>query len=77
VSRQKLIARSEEGRWGCLTTGDRWNFYYIQKKMKTMKSGRKKLVGYRLYDLVDVKAVTDTEMHNIMGNIHEVVPADK
>ena len=42
-----------------------------------MKSGRKKLVGYRLYDLVDVKAVTDTEMHNIMGNIHEVVPADK
>ena len=45
--------------------------------MKTMNSGRKKLVGCRLYDLVDVKAVTDTEMHNVMGNIHDVVLADK
>ena len=42
-----------------------------------MKSGRKRVVGYRLYDLVDVKAVTDTEMHNVMGNIHDVVLADK
>ena len=45
--------------------------------MKTMKSGRKKLVGYRLYDLVNVKAVTDTEMNNVMGSIHDVVLADR
>ena len=57
--------RSKEGRWECLTTGDRCDFYFLRKVGHA--DDPDKLYGYNLYHLTDLKARTDEEIRNIMG----------
>ena len=62
--------RSDEGRWGCLTSGDRWDFYFFHKKVEENEYAEDCVIGYELYELVDVKAQGEDGMSRVMGTYH-------
>jgi hypothetical protein len=64
------VYRSDEGRWGCLTSGDRWDFYFLRKKVEKNVDEEDCVVGYELFELVDVKAHGEDGMSKVMGTYH-------
>ena len=64
------VYRSDEGRWGCLTSGDRWDFYFLRKRVEQNADGEDVVVAYDLFELVDVKANGKNGMHEVMGTYY-------
>jgi len=58
--------RSDEGRWGCLTSGD---FYFLRKKVNEEDG----VVGYELFELEDIKAHDEDGMSKVMGILIHLV----
>ena len=63
------LYRSEEGRWGCLTSGDCWDFYFLRKRVEKNVDGEDG-VAYDLFELVDVKATGENGMRKVMGTCY-------
>jgi len=61
---------------GCLTTGDRWDFYYLRKKIQNNSDGEDIITGYDLFELSDVKADGEEGMSKVMGNVREGFSTD-
>ena len=64
------VYRSDEGRWGCLTSGDRWDFYFLRKKVEKNVDEEDCVTGYELFEMVDVKADSEEGLSTVMGTYH-------
>lgn len=71
-----MIIRSDGGRWGCLTTGDRWEFYFLRKKIEQNSDGEEVIIGYDLFSSTEVKTDEEEGMRTVMGIIPEGVLSD-
>lgn len=71
--KQELSIRSDEGRWGCLTTGDRWDFYYLRKRTGKTADGENIITGYDYFELTDVKANSEEGSSKVIGTVCEEV----
>jgi hypothetical protein len=62
---------TSEGRWGCLTNGQRWSFYYLEKVYGINEEGEKVVEGVNRYDLVNLETKDTEGISRIMGSICE------
>ena len=70
---QALIIRSDDGRWGCLTNGERWDFYYLRKRTAQTTTGESMITGYDCFELTEVNANGDDGLSRVMGTVYEEV----
>lgn len=63
-------ASSLEGRWGCLATGQRWDFYFLRKRTTTDSAGNLDIIGFDLFETTDIMAVGQDGAAKVMGTWH-------
>lgn len=73
IVKQVLIIRSDEGRWGCLTHGERCDFYYLRKRTAQTTAGESMITGYDCFELTEVNANGDDGLSIVMGTVYEEV----
>ena len=70
------MIRSEEGRWGCLTTGEQWDFYFLRKNIQKGLDEEDIIAGYDLFELVDVKATGENGLARVIGTVPNRISFD-
>jgi len=59
------MIRSPEDRWGCLTTGTRWSFYFLCP-IKSLDTGETE--GYQLFASPEMTSDEEEGVYMVMGN---------